>query len=333
MKPPQRIVLLASFVTLSCASGPTPHHAPRVENSAALPAPQPAAPSQSQPASQAGATRADADALYARKEWSAALEIYRTELARSSNDAALLDRVAHCEHLQGRFEQSLAAWEELARLRPRDPVAAYNVACANARLGRVDAGFAALERALASGFRDIAMLTSDSDLESLRSTPAWAPLIERAREAKPGAAKPPAELEQFAFWVGEWDVFSANGGRAGSSRVERILGGWVLLENWSGADGMQGKSFNSYDVARGCWRQHWVDDRGQALDFHNGKLENGALTFHASWKDASGAVIRRRMSFTDLGEKGVRQYSERSSDEGQSWQQEYELFYRRRAGG
>jgi len=55
------------------------------------------------------------------------------------------------------------------------------------------------------------------------------------------------------------------------------------------------------------------------------------LTLHAAWTQADGTKRRRRLSFTDLGAEGVRQFSEQSGDDGAHWTTEYELFYRRKA--
>lgn len=273
----------------------------------------------------------EADALYQAQQWADALALYRTELAARPQDVGVLNRIAHCEHLLGRYEGSLAAWTELARLREKDPTARYNIACANAQLGRVDAAFASLDEALARGFRDAKTLAGDGDLEVLRRDPRFEAIVRRVGAATAPTTSPSPAVDQFAFWVGEWDVFSANGGRAGASRIERILGGFVILENWSGADGMSGKSFNTYDPSTQRWRQHWVDDRGGVLDFRDGQFVDGVLTFHASWSQPDGSRRQRRLSFTDLGEAGVRQYSELSTDGGSTWTQEYELFYRRKA--
>ena len=49
------------------------------------------------------------------------------------------------------------------------------------------------------------------------------------------AAQPPSH--QFDFWVGEWDVTTLQGGHAGDSSVQKILGDCVVFENWHGARG------------------------------------------------------------------------------------------------
>ena len=67
------------------------------------------------------------------------------------------------------------AWK-LGRL----PSAAYNVACVDAREKKADTAFASLDRALGAGFDDVATLKSDPDLESLRTSPRWKGILDRA---------------------------------------------------------------------------------------------------------------------------------------------------------
>jgi hypothetical protein len=45
---------------------------------------------------------------------------------------------------------------------------------------------------------------------------------------------------QFDFWVGHWRV-TEHGKLAGDNRIEPILDGCALLENWTGAKGGAGK--------------------------------------------------------------------------------------------
>ena len=80
---------------------------------------------------------------------------------------------------------------------------------------------------------------------------------------------------QFDFWVGHWRV-TEHGKLAGDNRVEPILDGCALLENWTGAKGGAGKSLNFFDREDGLWHQTWIDRSGGAL-FLAGKFENGAM--------------------------------------------------------
>ena len=59
-----------------------------------------------------------------------------------------------------------------------------------------------------------------------------------ANTAASAAARCDAAVRrQFDFWVGDWSV-TVGGQPAGDNRIEKILGGCALLENWTGAGGM-----------------------------------------------------------------------------------------------
>lgn len=60
---------------------------------------------------------------------------------------------------------------------------------------------------------------------ALQQTPAKPPQL------PPCDTRPQAS--QFDFWVGEWDVI-VKGKPAGVNRIEKILNGCVLQENWKG---------------------------------------------------------------------------------------------------
>ena len=141
---------------------------------------------------------------------------------------------------------------------------------------------------------------------------------------------------QFDFWIGEWDVYSKNGQKAGDSRISMILDSCIILEEWTSAGLTQGiryagKSFNTYNQSTGEWQQTWVDNIGGSTEFLRGKAETGKVTFFADHvKDNQGNKFIRRLTFYKLDENKVRQHGEKSTDEGKTWVTEYDLEYRRR---
>ncbi|MGE0128135.1 MAG: site-2 protease family protein [Blastocatellales bacterium] len=64
----------------------------------------------------------------------------------------------------------------------KEPGAAYNIACAEARAGRDDEALAWVERAVEVGFRDADALASDPDLAALRSRPEFELICGKLRE-------------------------------------------------------------------------------------------------------------------------------------------------------
>lgn len=82
---------------------------------------------------------------------------------------------------------------------------------------------------------------------------------------------------QFDFWAGDWDVFEVgNSVQVAHARVDRILDGCVLRENYQGTDGHEGQSFTIYDASRNLWHQSWVTNRGEMLEIE-GKVEGDEM--------------------------------------------------------
>jgi hypothetical protein len=102
-----------------------------------------------------------------------------------------------------------------------------------------------------------------------------------------GAQQPAApctapQHRQFDFWIGEWEVTGARGQRAGSNRIERILGGCALYESWEGASGSRGHSINAWDP--GCHRTLKCG--------HGRTLQNRPGSGVGSMRDASAFINR-----------------------------------------
>ena len=75
-----------------------------------------------------------------------------------------------------------ATCRELIELAPKHPVPQYNLACYLARQGKTDEALTALSAAIDKGFSDADHITTDPDLESLRTSETFAALIKRAHE-------------------------------------------------------------------------------------------------------------------------------------------------------
>ena len=135
------------------------------------------------------------------------------------------------------------------------------------------------------------------------------------------------ENQQFDFWLGEWDVFSEEKLIA-SSRIEKIVDGHIILENYE-QEGYSGKSINYYDNHLEKWRQNWVDSVGTVGDF-TGECKDDIMRFEGESHLKDGRKIIRLMIISRINENEVRQYSERSDDDGQSWKVAYNFIYRRK---
>jgi len=131
---------------------------------------------------------------------------------------------------------------------------------------------------------------------------------------------------QFDFWLGDWDVFEVGSPtKVAHARVDSILDGCVLREDYQGADGHKGQSFTIYDASRSIWHQTWVTNRGELLEIE-GNIENGEMVL--SGKNQQGALVRGRWKPVN-GE--VREIAVTSRDDGKSWEPWFDLMFRRSA--
>jgi hypothetical protein len=128
-----------------------------------------------------------------------------------------------------------------------------------------------------------------------------------------------AEHRQFDFWLGQWEV-TAQGGVAGTNRIESIQGGCVLLESWTGSGGSTGTSFNMYFPSDRKWHQTWVDNQGGRLDLAGGS-KDGKMVLEGqmpSQKDPAKTVLHQ-ITWEPLPDGTVRQIWRASRDGGQKW--------------
>ncbi|MCW5547363.1 MAG: hypothetical protein KIT44_00195 [Opitutaceae bacterium] len=141
---------------------------------------------------------------------------------------------------------------------------------------------------------------------------------------------PPPEASQFDFWLGEWIVMAPDGKNAGTNRVVKISGGWGLLENWTGANGVTGHSLNTYQASGGVWRQFWVG-AGGVLELKGGLDLLGNMVLSGETTGHDGTVRRHRITWTPRSDGNVRQFWESSNDGGLTWTPVFDGLYRRKS--
>jgi hypothetical protein len=133
---------------------------------------------------------------------------------------------------------------------------------------------------------------------------------------------------QFDFWIGEWDVL-AGGDTVGTNTIEPILDGCVLQENWLGAKGSAGSSFNFYNPQKGRWQQFWVWRNGTTLELE-GEFADRKMVLSGDSVDREGNVVANRITWYDNPDGTVRQLWEQSKDGGATWQTAFDGLYRKK---
>ena len=198
-----------------------------------------------------------AQALLQASDWPHAVAAFRTLSVSEPDNPAAWFGLGVSLHESGQYREAIPAFlaAEQHGFAPANQVT-YRLARSYARLGDAPKALAALDRLAAAGFVNAPLLQAP-DLESLRGTPQFTEVVARVnRNAHPCEFDP--EFRRFDFWIGDWDVQQTGAPRApvgAASRVERILDGCVLLENWTPPGGPDGKSFNIYNTSTRQWEQ------------------------------------------------------------------------------
>jgi hypothetical protein len=201
------------------------------------------------------------------------------------------------------------------------------------RAGFAPGGFRDIVRAMTHPTR-IRMLTLAALLTTgalVARSPAQqvSPPVESPAPARPSPPpQPPPEARQFDFWVGEWDVTTADSKVAGRNRIELILDGRALQEHWTGTGGVAGTSLNLFDTEAKKWRQFWIDGTGGSLQLTGG-LVDGRMVLEGTGKEA-GKTLHDRITWTPNPDGSVRQLWERSEDNRATWFVVFDGLYRKK---
>jgi hypothetical protein len=151
-------------------------------------------------------------------------------------------------------------------------------------------------------------------------------LLQAAQTPKPAPCSAP-EYHQFDFWLGDWDAFEIGSSvKDAHIRVDRILEGCVLREDYQGANGHKGQSFTIYDASRKLWHQTWVTNRGELLVIE-GQFKSGEMVLSGSDLTPSGQPRQVRGTWKPV-DGGVRETAVTSLDAGKTWQPWFDLIFR-----
>lgn len=160
-----------------------------------------------------------------------------------------------------------------------------------------------------------------------------AALVGLAMMVGPGVAqqRPPAcegaGHADFDFWVGEWVVTNPAGDTAGHNRIERVSRGCALLENWTSANGSDGKSLNFRDPETGSWHQVWIGGDGVVLRLAGGLERPGRMVLTGQPRAAPGGSVVDRITWTLLDDGTVEQVWDISTDDGVTWETGFRGVY------
>jgi len=141
-------------------------------------------------------------------------------------------------------------------------------------------------------------------------------------------------FHEMDFWLGEWTVKLGNR-VAGSNRIVKMLKGCAIMENWTAADGSEGKSLFYYDSNDQVWKQVWVTESAYAPGGLKEKtlverLNGGGLRFQGEITRADGGTYLDRTTLVPNADGTVRQWIQISTDGGEMWTSVFDATYERK---
>ncbi|MEW6127959.1 MAG: tetratricopeptide repeat protein [Acidobacteriota bacterium] len=274
------------------------------------------------------AAMADANKLFQEQKWAEAINAYQEIVKNNPTAGQAWYRLAYSLHATGKYQEAVAGYQKVLSINSKNAQAMYNLACAYSRLNEKDQAIDWLNKAINGGFPQLRAIKDDQDFDNLRNDARFQEaLLTAAKIATPCLVNP--EYKQFDFWVGEWEVFNPQGQRVGSSVIQKVTDGCIILENWSDTVGGSGKSLNFYNPETHKWYQKWVGSGGNITEFE-GIYQDRKLLYESFKVNKDGSKVLTRMTFFDLGSDKVRQFWEQSTDEGKTWSPLFDGTYIRK---
>ncbi|MEO8577551.1 MAG: tetratricopeptide repeat protein, partial [Gemmatimonadales bacterium] len=280
----------------------------------------------------ASTTSPRGDSAFARSDWPVMLEAYGGVIKRNPTNGMALFRLGMAQQALKKYDDALGSFARTAELKFQPLGSEYRLARVYALKGDKTRSLEHLTKAEALGL-GLGMVVPQPDLDAVRSEPAFTQMLARLEGARyPCRAMPQAH--EFDFWIGEWDVNpwqqpGAPPAAAGRNSVHPILEHCIVLEEWTGTGGGNGKSFNFYDTNRLKWRQVWMADGGGSLDYA-GEFKDGAMRFEGWTLGPNNQRVLQKLTFTRISADTVRQTFEASNDDGKTWSVPFDGRYVRR---
>lgn len=152
------------------------------------------------------------------------------------------------------------------------------------------------------------------------------------------ASEAPAELKQFAFWLGEWEFthsFRKKDGTSGESTgrnsISVTFDGWGLLEDFTtGIPGRpyHGGSITIYNKNTKEFSQSWADSNGFVMTFA-GKWQDNQMVLYSPELEQNGKKYQTRLVWKNIKKDTMDWSYERSDDKGKTWKSQWDISYRR----
>lgn len=136
--------------------------------------------------------------------------------------------------------------------------------------------------------------------------------------------------QQFDFWIGEWIVYDTAGTKVGENLITKLEDNCVISEQWRGASGLTGRSYNYFHPADSSWNQLWLDNQGSNLLLKGRAAPNKMILQSELTKGQQIDWYRNRITWTKNADGTVTQLWEILDKEGKLLSVAFKGIYRRK---
>lgn len=264
--------------------------------------------------------------LFMKKEWKAASDLIQEMISKGDNRPVIYNQLGTALINQGLLEESEINFAKAISMGFPPMYVYYNKSKYYA--SKNDAAMASelLSKSIDNGMQDLGRLQADKGFDLVRNDAAFKKVIEKL-EASVYPCKFDPKYAGFDFWIGDWNVIDyATGTPLGQSKIEKILEGCVILENWQDRITV-GKSFNYYDPAAKKWKQNWVDASGNVV-WYVGEVKDNTMYYEGETIDKNGVVIKVKVTIKKLPDGSVRHVAENFVNN--AWQKVFDGNYQKK---
>jgi tetratricopeptide (TPR) repeat protein len=119
---------------------------------------------------------------YSKVRWAPAIKRYESYLKENPDSGRAWFDLGYALHYSSEHARAIEAFERAIQLDYKPPTSMYNIACANSMMGRKDAAFEWLGKAVQADFDLENYIQGDEDLDNLRTDPRFARFMERTED-------------------------------------------------------------------------------------------------------------------------------------------------------
>lgn len=255
-------------------------------------------------------------AAFQRQDYKTAATIYAEVCTDDSAGGQAWFNYGYALHVSGEVEKALEVHKKASEFAAYRPVALYNVACAQALLGRAEEAFKALDASASAGFSRAGVAQEDADLDSLRADPRFEAAVNRFRENEEVART----RRRLDFWLGQWAFGLEDGSELGITRVTADVGGHLITETWSSPKYGSGRVTVWYDREADDWKALVASPTG--IFTWTGDVGDGRASFAGNTAFGKAKMILKKESDDRLVETMYH-------DDGGQWREEWTVVYTR----